>query len=289
VVGQSRYGDLADALTLLRVQLEDYDTEFQVEESLRALAPSAAVFEPGQVDLLITLGGDGTLLRGARSVAAFHTPVLGINLGYLGFLTSVSSDDLPNALAALFAGRYWLDNRFTLDAQVLGRDGSIQASFVGLNDAVLHKGGFARVVRLVVHVGPDHQEVAAYTADGIILATPTGSTAYSLGAGGPVVDPSVECILATPISPHTLGLRPLVLPADATVRVAPLFPTEELILTVDGRDGADLHPGDSLLVRRGEASVPLVRFAGQSFFETLRRKLHWGLEHEERRRTGPAG
>ncbi|MEX0892755.1 MAG: NAD(+)/NADH kinase [Gemmatimonadota bacterium] len=289
VIGQSRYGDLGDALTLLRRAVEDYQVELLVEERLRELAPSLGTFEPGEVDLLVTLGGDGTLLRGARSVAAFHTPVLGINLGYLGFLTSVTSDELPDALAALFSGRYWLDTRFTLDAQVLGRDGSVQSSFVALNDAVLHKGGFARVVRLVVHVGPDHQEVAAYTADGIILATPTGSTAYSLGAGGPVVDPSVECILATPISPHTLGLRPLVLPLDTSIRVEPLFPTEELILTVDGRDGADLHPGESLLVRRGEPSVPLVRFAGQSFFDTLRRKLHWGLEHEERRRAGPAG
>src|SRR5690606_15143197 len=129
-------------------------------------------------------------------------------------------------------------------------------------------------------VGPNRQQVAQYTADGIILATPTGSSAYSLSASGPVVHPSVVCILATPICPHTLVLRPLVLPDTVEITVEVLSTTGELILTVDGQDGADLRPQDRLVVRRGKATVPLVRFASQSFFNTLRRKLHWGLEHE---------
>lgn len=242
-------------------------------------------FEPGGIDLLITLGGDGTLLRGARMVAPYHTPVLGINLGYLGFLTSIAPDELETSVARVFTGDYWLDVRFTLDARVVSRADGPGPTFIALNDAVLHKGGFARVVRLAMFVGPDRQEVASYTSDGIILATPTGSTAYSLSAGGPVVDPSVDCILATPICPHTMVVRPLVLPSTSEVVIEPLSTTSELILTVDGQDGAELRPGDRLVVRRGEARVPLVRFEGQEFFSTLRRKLNWGREHVERVRS----
>jgi NAD+ kinase len=255
------------------------------EDALASLIPDAQDFDPGEIDLLITLGGDGTLLRGARMVAPHRTPVLGINLGYLGFLTSIAPEELESRLPLLFAGDYWLDTRFTLDARVVSGSGEAEATFVALNDAVLHKGGFARVVRLAMYVGPDRQEVASYSSDGIILSTPTGSTAYSLSAGGPVVDPSVECIIATPICPHTMVVRPLVLPATSEIVVEPLSPTSELILTVDGQDGAGLRPGDRLVVRRGDAVVSLVRFAGQSFFSTLRRKLHWALEHAEQRRS----
>ncbi|MGH7444647.1 MAG: NAD(+)/NADH kinase, partial [Longimicrobiales bacterium] len=256
------------------------------EPELLDRLPGAADFVPDDVDLLVTLGGDGTLLRGARLVAARHVPVLGVNLGYLGFLTSIAPQELETALPRVFAGDYWLDERFTLDARVVNGSGVPGPSYLALNDAVLHKGGFARVIRLAVHVGPDRQEVATYTADGIILSTPTGSTAYSLSAAGPVVHPAVDCILATPICPHTLVLRPLVLPATVEITVEVLSPTEELILTVDGQDGAELHPSDRLVVRRGDAVVPLVRFASQSFFTTLRRKLHWGLEHDDRKGRG---
>ncbi|MGH7447777.1 MAG: NAD(+)/NADH kinase, partial [Longimicrobiales bacterium] len=256
--------------------------ELFVEDRLQELAPDCPVFDPGDVDLLITLGGDGTMLRGARMVAANHTPVLGINLGHLGFLTSVALADLSLGLEALFHGNYWLDVRSTLEARVTGADGSAGDTFIAINDAVLHKGGFARVIRLAVHVGPDQQEVGTYTADGIILATSTGSTAYSLSAGGPIVVPSMDCIIATPICPHTLVVRPLVLPMDLQLTITPLSGIEEVILTVDGQDGAELRPGDHLAVRRGAPTVPLIRLAGQNFFSTLRRKLHWGLEHSDR-------
>jgi NAD+ kinase len=138
------------------------------------------------------------------------------------------------------------------------------------------------VVRLRMGVGPGDEEIAHFSADGLILSTPTGSTAYSLSAGGPVIVPSVDCIVAAPICPHTLGLRPLVLPPDAEITVEPVSAREELILTVDGQDGAELRPGDHLAVRRGAPTVPLIRPAGQNFFSTLRRKLHWGLEHAAR-------
>jgi NAD+ kinase len=263
---------------------EERGAELLVEDRLAELLPGAPVFAPQDLDLLITLGGDGTLLRGARMVSAWHIPILGVNLGHLGFLTSVALPDLAAAMSSLFAGDFWLDVRSTIEARVTNADGVPGESFITINDAVLHKGGFARVIRLAVHVGADMQEVGTYNADGIILSTPTGSTAYSLSAGGPIVVPSFDCIIATPICPHTLVIRPLVIPMDLELTVTPLSGIEEVILTVDGQDGAQLRSGDHLMVRRGKPTVPLVRFAGQSFFDTLRRKLHWGLESAERTR-----
>jgi NAD+ kinase len=282
VAGNPRHDSIRSILDEVRTAADDNGAEVLVEEQLSSIAPGCSTFRPEDIDLLITLGGDGTLLRGARLVAQEQTPVLGVNLGHLGFLTSVALDDLDDALPALFRGEYWLDIRCTLDVRVTGNNND--ASFIALNDAVLHKGGFARVIRLAVHVGPDHQEIGTYTADGIILATPTGSTAYSLSAGGPIVVPSLDCILATPICPHTLVVRPLVLPMDMEITVTPQAGIDEVILTVDGQDGAELHPGDKLIVRRGGTAVRLIRFGGQNFFATLRRKLHWGLEHSERGR-----
>lgn len=284
LVGHAGDQNFEPALDVVRRILDRNGAELFAEDGLTTWIPEARGFDADSLDLLITLGGDGTLLRGARMVAPYHTPVLGINLGYLGFLTSVAPEELEARLGNVFAGDYWLDVRFTLEARVVSSGGGTGVPFVVLNDAVLHKGGFARVVRLAMFVGDDGHEVASYSSDGIILSTPTGSTAYSLSAGGPVIDPSVDCIIATPICPHTMVVRPLVLPATSEVVIEPLSPSGELILTVDGQDGAELRAGDRLVVRRGDARVPLVRFAGQNFFSTLRRKLNWGLGHAERQR-----
>lgn len=283
IVGQPGYAGFHESVHDLARLVRAAGGDIFVEPNIAHVLPDAQPFEPGALDLLVTLGGDGTLLRGAREVAAWGTPVLGINLGHLGFLTSVPPDALEEHFRQLHDGNYWLDTRFTLSAAVRTADGVDGPAFLALNDAVLHKGGFARVVRLRVEV--DGQEVGTFGSDGIILSTPTGSTAYSLSASGPVVVPSVECILATPICPHTLGIRPVVLPASSEVVVRALPPAEGLMLTVDGQDGADMHAGDSLIVRRGTATVPLVRFAGQNFFSTLRRKLNWALENAERHRS----
>jgi len=236
----------------------------------------------GNIDLLLTLGGDGTLLRGARLVAEQRTPVLGVNLGFMGFLTSIAPHELGDSLNRLSVGDYWMDDRFTLEAAVIGPDGRVGESYVALNDAVLHKGGFARVIRLTVFVGADREEIGSYSADGIIVATPTGSTAYSLSAAGPIVHPTVDCIIATPICPHSLVLRPLVLPSNEEIRIEVRSSAADLMLTVDGQDGERVAPGSALLVKKGDPVVSLVRFPGQSFFSTMRRKLHWGLEHERK-------
>lgn len=283
VVGQAGYDRFAATLEELRRIVDRHGIELCAEELLSEHLPGAREFQPGEIDALITLGGDGTLLRGARMVAEYHTPVLGINLGYLGFLTSITPEQMRDALVRFFNGDYWLDVRFTLEARVQHNGASDGDTYIALNDAVLHKGGFARVVRLAMFVGEEELEVARYSADGVVISTPTGSTAYSLSASGPVVVPSVECILATPICPHTLVLRPLVVPASTIITVEAVQATENLMLTVDGQDGEQLSPGDRLVVRRGDATVPLVRFADQNFFATLRRKLNWGLEPVERR------
>ncbi|MBI4543901.1 MAG: NAD(+)/NADH kinase [Gemmatimonadetes bacterium] len=276
VVGQAGSPGLDSALADVRRFAQRHGLALLAEERLGI--HGAGEFRAGAVDLLLTFGGDGTLLRGARMVAPHHTPVLGINLGFLGFLTSITPAELDESLEAVLAGDFWVDTRFTLEARVVDRQGVPGSSYLALNDAVLHKGGFARIIRLAVYVGEEREEVGAYSADGIILATPTGSTAYSLSASGPIVVPTVDCILATPICPHTLAVRPLVVPATTAITVQVLTDSEELVLTVDGQEGEALRPGDQLVVRRGEATVPLVRFSGQSFFSTLRRKLHWGIE-----------
>ncbi len=284
VVGQARYGDLAATIEVLARIAREHGLALAPEDRLAELLPDRPPFQAGEVDLLLTLGGDGTLLRGARLVAPFHTPVLGINLGSLGFLTSVGPDEMEVALARVLAGDYWLDVRMTLAAAIETPEGRQGPAHVCLNDAVLHKGGSARSIWLTVRVDGEPEPVATYGADGIILSTPTGSTAYSLSAGAAIVVPTVDCILATPICPHTLAVRPLVVPASTVVSVEVISPSEELVLTVDGENGGSLRPGDRLLVRRGDATVPLVRFPGQSFFSTLRRKLHWGIGQHDRRR-----
>jgi len=277
VIGPSYRDGLAETVDVLRRQLQAQDVEIRAEQELLDLFPGATEFRPDDVDLLITLGGDGTLLRGARLVATRSVPVLGVNLGNLGFLTSIAPHELEDALPRVFSRDYWLDERFTLEARVVDGNGHEGSPFLALNDAGLHKGGFARVVRLAVYVGANREPIGSYSADGIIVSTPTGSTAYSLSAGGPIVEPSVDCILATPICPHTLAVRPLVVPASMEIAVEVLTPSEEIILTIDGQEGATLRRGDRIVVRRGTAEVPLVRLPGQSFFSTLRRKLHWGI------------
>lgn len=283
VIGQSRYSALVETLRTLDAFAARTGTELYLEPELRDIVPGTGDLDPDNIDLLVTLGGDGTLLRGARLVSEKHIPILGVNLGYLGFLTSVAPNEMEGALQGLRNGDYWLDVRFTLEASVIDRNGAAGASYHALNDAVLHKGGFARVIRLAVYVGEEQEEIGSYSADGIIIATPTGSTAYSLSAAGPIVVPTVDCIIATPICPHSLVLRPLVLPSDQEIRIEILSDATELMLTVDGQDGEPMSAGSALIVRKGRATVPLVRFGDQSFFSTMRRKLHWGIEHQKSR------
>ncbi|HEY2065234.1 MAG TPA: NAD(+)/NADH kinase [Gemmatimonadaceae bacterium] len=275
VVGHLGYEGLPDVLATLRRLAPALDLSLSFEETLREIAgKDARPIVPGEVDAVLTLGGDGTLLRAARILGEHPVPVLGINLGRLGFLTCCAGSELESALRRFAARDYIVEPRMTLDARVLDTRGTERARWRALNDVVLHKGGFARVVTMRVRANGEN--VARYSADGVVLATPTGSTAYNLSAGGPVVFPTLETILLTPVSAHTLALRPLVLPPTSEVTVQADDGPDELLVTVDGQVGATFAAGEMLVVQRSAYPVLVVRFSNGSFFATMREKLHWG-------------
>ena len=275
VVGNRRYEGLPEILRRIARRAPKLGLTVAFERGLAEVAGEGEIIEDGStVDGLITLGGDGTMLRGARLLGGREVPILGVNLGRLGFLTSCGQDQLDEALDRFARGDYLAEIRMQLEAHSQTIRGEERRSWLALNDVVLHKGGFARVVKLRVLV--DGEDVGVYAADGVIISTPTGSTAYNLSAGGPVVLPTQHLIITTPISPHTLAIRPLVVPADSEVTVRAEDGPEELLVTIDGQVGTMFAPGDSLVVRRASASVVVVRFSETTFFSVLRRKLGWG-------------
>jgi NAD+ kinase len=276
VLGNPRYGNVRGALARLVELGSALGFELRVGAELRADAGGGLAelpASPEELDLLITLGGDGSLLGGARWAGPVGTPVLGVNLGRLGFLTAITVEEMEAALRRILDGDYILDSRMALDVRSQHADGGSD-SYYGLNDAVVHKGGLVRMVPVRLHV--DDEEVGLYRADGVIIATPTGSTAYSLSAGGPILDPRQDAIVVTPICPHTMAVRPLVLPPLSQVVVEVESESEEILLSIDGQVGAKLKPGDRVIARKADQPVHLIRLPGQSFFSLLRRKLRWG-------------
>lgn len=275
VIGHLEYDGLVEVLRTIFRLAGELDIEPVFEPDLLDVAAGAGRLQADtEIDALVTLGGDGTLLRGARLVSGRAVPILGINLGRLGFLTSCGRDEAELALRRLAAGDYLAERRMQLEGRALDSAGGARKRWFALNDVVLHKGGFARVLHLTVSANGD--PIGTYAADGIVFSTPTGSTAYSLSAGGPVVVPTVESILVTAISPHTLAIRPLVLPADTELRVHTDDGPDELLVTVDGQVGTTFAVGDTLLVRRADRHALIVRFPGSTFFSVLTRKLGWG-------------
>ncbi len=275
VIGHQGYDELPEILRTLFRLAPTLAIEAFLEQGLHDVAGKGARLEdPSQLDGLVTLGGDGTLLRGARFLDGRDIPILGVNLGRLGFLTSCQSEDFEAALRNLASGDFVAQPRMALSARVIDQTGQARKQWRALNDFVLHKGGFARVVRLNVFV--DDESIGTYAADGIVISTPTGSTAYSLSAGGPVVVPTLESIVLTPISPHTLAIRSLVIPADAEVTVEANESPTELLVTVDGQVGTSFVKGEKLKIRKADSPVRIVRFPGATFFERMRVKLGWG-------------
>jgi len=237
-----------------------------------------------KLDLVISLGGDGTLLRAARAVVGKDIPILGVNLGRLGFLTALPDDELEAGLGAVLDGEGILDHRFVLRGRIERVDEHRVDEFYALNDIVVHTSGVARVTPLTLQVGEQGswEEVGSFSADGVILATPTGSTAYSLSAGGPIIVPSVDCIVVTPICPHSLTVRPLVMPASVEIRVSSPHPASSHQVTVDGQVERSLGPSDAVVVARETKPVALVRLPDQTFFKTMRHKLNWAARSPER-------
>lgn len=225
-----------------------------------------------EVDLIISLGGDGTLLRAARLAATEGIPVFGVNLGGLGFLTQIGIDDLEKSLEKLYQERYFLDERMMLSCTVKRREKEIK-KFTALNDVVIGKGAFARIICLATYVNNDY--VISYSADGLVVSTSTGSTAYSLSAGGPIVNPNINSIILTPICPHTLSARPLIIGEDDQVKITLEVSEEEVMVTIDGQEGFTLKPNDEVIIKKSDHKARLITFKEKSFYAILREKLRW--------------
>jgi NAD+ kinase len=222
-------------------------------------------------DLLIVFGGDGTMLHTARQIAGSNTPMLGVNLGGLGFLTAVRSNELAPALKLLWSGKFRYESRALIEATGIGHGKRIKAT--ALNDVVISRGAASRLISLDVSV--DGEPITRYRCDGLIVSSPTGSTAYSLAAGGAIVLPTAEVFALTPICPHALSNRSIILPLSATIRMKAVKTEPATFLNADGQIAGELVNGDEIIIRRSRSTVRLVHLADSSFLEALRQKLHW--------------
>lgn len=233
--------------------------------------PDSAIAE--RSELLVVLGGDGTLIYAARVLRGREVPLLGINLGSLGFMTEVPSRDAERLLRATLEGKVAVSSRLKLRCRIL-REGKAIFEDEALNDVVLNKGAEAKIVDFDTLL--DDRLIAHYKSDGLIFATPTGSTAYSLSAGGPIVHPSIDCVIVTPICPHALTQKPIVVPGDRPLRVALKSQVTDVYLSVDGQQGVLLKVGDRIEVERAATRLLLVQNPDLDYFSILREKLHWG-------------
>jgi len=248
------------------------------DKETSAYAPATDVCERSDLgsckpEFVIVLGGDGTLLAAARAVAQYEIPILPVNLGSLGFLTEVRVEELEKAVQTAVEGRCIRDARTMIACDLLRR-GEKVGTFFALNDVVVTKSAIARLLEVEVRV--DKEFVADYKADGVIISTPTGSTAYSLAAGGPVLVPSVDAFIVTPVSPHALTHRPLVVRDSSEISLHVKGTVDEVILTIDGQTPVQALEGDEITCRRSAKQVQLLRLPGRTFFEVLRTKLKWG-------------
>jgi NAD+ kinase len=249
-----------------------------VDHETGALRPDGATVVdrmslPALVDLIVVLGGDGTLLAVARCVHGHDVPILGVNLGGLGFLTATTLEAMYPTLDAVLRGDYAAEDRMVLTTS-LTRAGDALADYQALNDVVIAKGALGRLIELEVAI--DGQMVTAYRADGLIIATPTGSTAYNLSADGPILFPTMDAIVLTPICSHALTNRPIVLPATVRLEVTLLSDTPEVAVSLDGQPGLSVTRKDVVRVRRGDSRIRLIRDPTKTYFQVLRTKLKWG-------------
>jgi NAD+ kinase len=253
-------------------QLTDWLRRREIEVEAAEVDGGSGFNLEGDYDLAVALGGDGTLLSVARAVRA-GVPVLGVNMGRLGFLTEISRAELYPALVDVLAGRFELEERHLLSVD-LKQLSSADLPYKVFNDAVIAKGALSRIIELELRV--DGRLVTSYRSDGLIIATPTGSTAYNLSAGGPLAHPLLPVTLLTPICPHTFSLRPLVVPAASAVDITLRTGGEEVYLTLDGQEGTRLECGETVSIKQAPDGVNLVKISERTFYDSLRGKLHWG-------------
>jgi NAD+ kinase len=279
IISRPRREDIARVVPPLVKWLQSHGAEVACDSETNDCLGSLSVHTrkreelPGCTDLLIVLGGDGTLLSAGRLAAERRVPILAVNLGGMGFLTTVPQDELYSILEEIFTGKHRVSERVMLESEIV-RDGAVIRRQIALNDAVLNKAALARIMDLELRV--DGEYVTTYKSDGLILSTPTGSTAYSLAAGGPIVYTTVEAFVVTPICPHTLTNRPLVIPDSATIEIEFKAEDDAVFLTLDGQIGIELVRGDHICVRKAAEKLLLVRPAKKTYYEILRNKLKWG-------------
>jgi NAD+ kinase len=230
---------------------------------------------PLAVDMVVVLGGDGTLLAAARTLQKRRVPLLGVNLGGLGFLTEITLNELYPMLEQILRGNYKTDERMLLEVRVWRKEQVID-EFTVLNDVVINKGALARIIELETSV--DQAYLTTFRADGLIISTPTGSTGYSLSAGGPIVYPSLQSIIITPICPHNLTNRPIIVPKEAVITVTLCSGDAEVFLTLDGQVGFNMKLQDRMEVKKGEGCISLIKSPSRGYFEVLRAKLMWGAD-----------
>jgi NAD+ kinase len=269
---------VAAVVPALRKWLRERKIEVFIDEQTQAVVGPNGPALPREelvdkVDLVIVLGGDGTLLAVTRALAGRNIPILAVNLGGLGFLTSVTLEELYPVLESVLAGEHHTSERMMLEAEIVHSEKPAER-LTALNDAVANKAALARMLDFDVHI--DHNHVGRYRADGLIVATPTGSTAYSLAAGGPIIHPDLDAFVITPICPHMLTNRPLVIPDTARVELRFPVTGDPVYLTIDGQIGFQLQPQDRVVITKAATKVQVVRQPRKTYYEILRSKLRWG-------------
>jgi NAD+ kinase len=278
VVAKPNKPEAEPILRKLSAWLQERGCAVALDQEAAAIFPGAGAGLPraevaAWSDLVVVLGGDGTILSVARLMGSREVPILGVNLGGLGFLTEITLDEVIPTLEAVLRNEFAVSRRLTLTARVL-RGGTPVASFEVLNDAVITKTALSRIVDLETHVNGEY--VATFRADGLIVSTPTGSTAYCLAAGGPIIYPTLPAVVIIPICPHTLTNRPLVIPDSAVVEIIQGSAGEDVHLTVDGQVGVGVRYRDVVSLQRSDRTIALIKSPKLNYFELLRTKLKWG-------------
>lgn len=277
LIGKYKSPEISDSLIVLAAFLRSQDMEVLVEESTAAAMghhhyTAASYNTIGQrADLAVVLGGDGTLLNAARCLAEFDVPLVGVNQGRLGFMTDIAREGMIESMTAILAGKFSREQRFLLDAEVF-RHGELVSCALTLNDVVINKGDSGRLIELEVKV--DDELIHILRADGLIISTPTGSTAYALSANGPILHPSVAGIAIVPLCPHALSNRPITV-SDRSCITVTLLPPHDGRIHFDGQTRFDASGGDIVRIRRSHFAVTLLHPPGYSYFAMLREKLHW--------------
>lgn len=279
ILGKSEDARVAEPMNVLAAHLTSAGIEVLISDEESDEIPARQVPESGlasAADLIIAIGGDGTMLRAARLAYNHDVPLLGVNRGRLGFLADITPADMLESVELVLAGEYSLEGRLVLNATRV-RDGQVDQHAIALNDIVLQRRETGRMVDFETRI--ESKLVNAHSGDGLIVATPTGSTAYALSCGGPIIEPALDAVVLVPICPHTLSDRPIVVPAGHEIEIRVLERAEtKAEVTADGFTLGDLLPDDRLLIRRAENKIRLVHPPGYDFYEILRSKLHWGRD-----------